>query len=138
MRHAFCAVLAVLSISSLASANDDDDLERVLKNAETMSEEAAERLEKPGSTSLVTPTEAPAKVEGFKVEKVTPNSMYDQLGLKPGDVIKSYNGTKLDESGASVKLVEALKKAGKLELNVDRGGIEETLNYSVTPTKPKK
>ena len=88
---------------------------------------------------LVDSTSGQRAQDGLHVLGATPGSAADRLGLRPGDVIVTVNGTSLrslgsDERGhalasATLKTVVAsLPDPASLELQVARGGAQVTLS----------
>ena len=70
------------------------------------------------------------KADGFKLINVKAGSLFEKLGLKRGDVLKSINGTVLDiQSG--LKTFNDLKNESAFTLEVERRGVEQTLSYQI-------
>jgi S1-C subfamily serine protease len=63
-----------------------------------------------------------AKTEGAVVSEVEPDSVADQLGLRPGDVISAVNGTPVADAAALAKAAGGLKAEDGLVLDVNRQG----------------
>ncbi len=71
---------------------------------------------------------------GFLVRQITPGSVYEQLGLKVGDVIRKANGRTLSTMEDALRLYQQIggvEKVGEVELEVLRGGRPEQLRYTV-------
>lgn len=71
---------------------------------------------------------------GFLVRQITPGSVYEQLGLKVGDVIRKVNGRTLNNMEDALRLYQQLggvEKVGDVQLEVLRGGRFEQLHYTV-------
>lgn len=71
---------------------------------------------------------------GFLVRQITPGSVYEQLGLKVGDVIRKANGRTLSTMEDALRLYQQIggvEKVGEVELEVLRGGRSEQLRYMV-------
>lgn len=70
------------------------------------------------------------KADGFKLINVKAGSLFEKLGLKRGDVLKSINGTVLDiQSG--LKTFNDLKNESNFTLEVERRGVEQTFSYQI-------
>ncbi len=72
-----------------------------------------------------------AKAEGALVARVVPGSPSEQAGLKPGDVILSFNDQPLLVSNALPPLVGAVKPGENVPLKVLREGKQITLKVKV-------
>lgn len=70
-------------------------------------------------------------LNGYKILQVTPGSIYEQLGIHNGDVITSFNGNAVTDSGKALALLNDLRNQSQVSLNVKRGGVPMTLNYSL-------
>jgi general secretion pathway protein C len=71
---------------------------------------------------------------GFLVRSIKPGSLYEKLGLRPGDVIRSVNGqpiNNMDEVMRVYQQLGGLERAGDISVDVSRGGKSETLQYQL-------
>lgn len=76
-----------------------------------------------GSASLgVTPS------YGVCVTTIQPDSVAASCGLKPGDVIVSWNGQDTDSFAALKNYVSQCRPGSKIRLGIIRGGAQNTLN----------
>lgn len=71
------------------------------------------------------------RVDGFRFVAIQPGSIYEKLGFKPMDVIKSVNNEPVNSPTKAMELYNALKSEGKIRLSVERNGREETFNYNI-------
>jgi serine protease Do len=78
------------------------------------------------------------KPMGALVSQVEPNGPADKGGVKPGDVILSYNGRAIDRSAELPPQVAATKPGAKVTLDVWRGGKKQTLGLTVDALKAEK
>jgi len=67
----------------------------------------------------------------FSVQWVMPGSIYERLGIRQGDCIRSVNGQPIENPNKAMQMYNELKNANNISLGVDRGGRDETLNFSV-------
>jgi len=72
-----------------------------------------------------------SKAEGALVAKVVPGSPSEEAGLKPGDVILSFNNEALQISNALPPMVGAVKPGETVPLKVLREGKQITLTVKV-------
>ncbi|MEA2050804.1 MAG: hypothetical protein U9O56_08750 [Campylobacterota bacterium] len=71
------------------------------------------------------------KIDGFKVNKLSKNSVFKELGLKKGDIIKSVNNIRLNSYGDAFKFYKKINKIENLNLVVSRGSEELELEYEI-------
>lgn len=69
---------------------------------------------------------------GFRIEEIMPNSIFEKLGLKPGDTIRGVNGEAVDNPAKAMELYNQLRTANSIKLDIERGGQRQTNNYSIT------
>jgi len=72
------------------------------------------------------------KVDGFRIFKIVPGSIFEKLGIRDGDVIKSINNAGMDSVEKGFELMQSLRYEKKFEIDVLRGGSRPmTMNYQV-------
>lgn len=74
-------------------------------------------------------TLVPSSSGGFLVRQIQPNSLYEKLGLRAGDVIKAVNGQPINTAEDAMKLYQQLSSIGSVQMEVMRGGKSEALYY---------
>lgn len=75
------------------------------------------------------------KPQGALVSTVESGGPAEKAGLKPGDVILSYNGKPIDNSNQLPPLVAATKPGSKASLEVWRDGKKQTMNVGIAELK---
>lgn len=71
---------------------------------------------------------------GFLVREIQPGSVYEKLGIRPGDVIRSVNGQPINNMEEVMKLYQQLggvNRVGNVAIEVMRGGRTESLQYNL-------
>jgi len=68
---------------------------------------------------------------GFLVRQVQPGSLYEKLGLRPGDVIRNVNGQALTSMDDVMRLYQQFGSAQRVLVEVQRQGRNETLYYDM-------
>lgn len=68
---------------------------------------------------------------GFLVREVQSGSLYEKLGLRPGDVIRSANGQALSSMDEVMKMYQQFGTAERITVDVQRQGRSETLYYDM-------
>jgi general secretion pathway protein C len=70
------------------------------------------------------------KANGFKLLSVKAGSLFEKLGLRRGDILKSLNGNTLDiQSGMT--LFNSLKSESSFQLEIERRGTDKALSYDI-------
>lgn len=70
-------------------------------------------------------------INGFRLLDMKPGSIYEKLGLKRMDVLKSVDGTPITSAAKAMELYNALKNSPKISLEIERNGKSETLTYDI-------
>jgi len=71
---------------------------------------------------------------GFLVREIQPGSVYEKLGVRTGDVIRSVNGQPINNMEEVMKLYQQLggvNRVGNLAIEITRGGRTESLQYNI-------
>ena len=74
-------------------------------------------------------TMVPSNSGGFQVRQIQPGSLYEKLGLRPGDVVKSINGQAINSVEDAMKLYQQMASLSSVQMEVQRGGKPEYLYY---------
>lgn len=69
--------------------------------------------------------------EGFIIKEIKKSGIYDNLGLKNGDVLLSVNGLKLSDPSTSLQAFTALRGMDHIQLDLIRGGHPLNLTYDI-------
>lgn len=77
-------------------------------------------------------TMVPSNNGGFVVRQMQPGSLYQKLGLRTGDVIKSINGQPLNTADDAMRLYQQVANINSVQIEVLRGGKPEYLYYDFT------
>lgn len=68
---------------------------------------------------------------GMRLFAIRKSSLYEKLGLKNGDIVKTVNDNNIGDPTQALKLFEQLKSERKINVVVERGGEDKTLGYSI-------
>jgi len=71
------------------------------------------------------------KIEGFKIYKVNKNSVFEKLGLKKNDIIRSINGNMLTSYADAFKTYNEINKLEYLTIEVLRNNEIVELDYEI-------
>ena len=68
---------------------------------------------------------------GYKLFQIVPGSIYDKLGLQNGDTITGLNGTPINDPGKAFEMLNELKTANHLDLQIKKDGKQMTYTYDI-------
>ncbi|HEY5683577.1 MAG TPA: type II secretion system protein N [Sulfuricaulis sp.] len=71
----------------------------------------------------------PSSGGGFLVREIQSGSLYQKLGLRVGDVIKSVNGQPINTAEDALKLYQQMANINAVNLEIMRDGNSVSLNY---------
>jgi len=71
------------------------------------------------------------KIQGFRIFAIRPDSIYEKLGIKNGDVILRVNGIDLDSPAKALEFYGAISSASDITLDIDRGGQKRSFSYAI-------
>ena len=74
-------------------------------------------------------TMVPSGNGGFLVKQIQPGGLYEKLGLRAGDVIKTINGQPLNSMEDAIRLYQQMPTIGNVQMEIMRGGKPEQLYY---------
>ena len=69
--------------------------------------------------------------KGVRLSGIRTDSLFNMLGLKNGDVLKSVNGFALNDPEKALSALAKLRTASKLNFQVDRGGNAKAIDVTV-------
>ena len=70
-----------------------------------------------------------ARVVGFEVTDIKPNSILRKMGLKDGDIVTSLDGKKFRRTDEIVDYYKSLPPSAAMELEIIRDGETKTIRY---------
>jgi general secretion pathway protein C len=70
-------------------------------------------------------------VEGFKFTAIQKNSIFEQLGFKEGDMIRSVNNEQINSPTKAMETFNLLRSSNAVSLGVERDGREQRFNYMI-------
>jgi len=74
-------------------------------------------------------TVVPASDGGFLVRQIQPGSLYEKLGLRMGDVIKTINGQPVNTIEDAIQQYQQMENVTAVQMEINRGGKTEQLHY---------
>jgi general secretion pathway protein C len=88
-----------------------------------------QQLQKPEflSQALIVPNPG----GGFQVREIQPGSLYEKLGLRVGDVIRSVNGQTVNNMDEVMRMYQQFGNSSQINVEVTRAGQSEILHYDI-------
>jgi len=71
------------------------------------------------------------QVKGFKIFAIRPNSIFQQLGLKNGDVIQRINGTEINSVEKAIPMLQMARNESNISIDLTRRGAKQTLSIEI-------
>jgi len=79
----------------------------------------------------IQPANINGQLKGFRVYPGRERGAFNQLGLRPGDLITSVNGVQLDDSQKALQMLTELAQASSVSVTIERGGQTQNLNVNL-------
>ena len=82
---------------------------------------------------LLTQAKAVQTADGFKLISIAPGSLYEAIGLQPGDVITGINDKEVRTQADAIMLYNQFKSANvsRIQLRLTRNGEPVTIGYDL-------
>lgn len=71
------------------------------------------------------------KSTGFRLFAIRQNSLFDNIGLRNGDIIQSINGTEINDPSKALGLMQDFRNARQLSVTILRNREPLTLQYNI-------
>lgn len=71
------------------------------------------------------------KAIGLRLFAIKNGSLYEKVGLRNGDILKSLNGNSLGDISQAMKLFERLKEERNISLQLERNRVTKTFRYTI-------
>ena len=68
---------------------------------------------------------------GLALSSIKPNSIFRRMGLRNGDIIAGVDGSEISSVDDALKLVDSLKSASNLSVQLKRRGREKNIEYII-------
>lgn len=78
-------------------------------------------------------TDSNGEINGYRLVDYQPGSIFDQLGLPRGTLLKRAGDEPITSIQAAMQAFQMFKSAPNIKLLVEIGGQEQTMNYDVAP-----
>ena len=74
---------------------------------------------------------ADGQSNGFKLSEIQPDSLFQQIGLRDGDVLTGVSGQSVSDPAKAMELLTTLRNQSSISLTVIRGGQPVQLQYNI-------
>jgi len=71
------------------------------------------------------------KPNGLILTHIRNNSIFNELGLKSGDIVKGVNGQEIESVDDALKFYNNLKSSASVQLQIERRGQEKSISYEI-------
>lgn len=78
----------------------------------------------------VQPAMVNGAMKGFRIYPGRERDAFNNLGLRPGDLVTAVNGIQLDDSQKALQTLSELSQASSVNVTIERGGQSQTLNLN--------
>jgi general secretion pathway protein C len=68
---------------------------------------------------------------GFRLSEIQPNSIFQQIGLQDGDVLRAINGQPVGDPSKAMSMMQSLQNQSSITLNVMRNGAPTQIQYII-------
>jgi general secretion pathway protein C len=79
----------------------------------------------------VQPATVGGQQRGYRIYPGREREAFQQVGLRPGDLVTAVNGVQLDDNQKALQLLGDLSQANAVTLTIERGGQVQTLNLTL-------
>jgi general secretion pathway protein C len=74
---------------------------------------------------------AAGKLRGFRAYPGRNRAIFNKLGLKPGDLVTSINGTALDDPAHSQEVFNTIQSSDHVTVTIERGGQKQDISLNI-------
>jgi type II secretion system protein C len=123
------------TLATMGDSYREEGFERV-KGTITMTAMYRDKLVKEDMAKILMQATAEPFMEngaivGFKLSQIDDDSIFVKSGVMNEDIVTSVNGHELNSIAGSIQLLQSLKGADSIEVEVRRGGMPQKITISV-------
>jgi general secretion pathway protein C len=79
----------------------------------------------------VQPQNSGGVMRGYRIYPGRDRAIFNNAGLRPGDLVTSVNGVQLDDPARALQLLNDLSQATSLSLTIERGGQQQSVTLDL-------
>jgi len=129
------SVIHVAPWSASKDEEDDDEVRRLGPNhyqiQRTTIDESFLDLGDLLSEMRATPHRENGKTNGFALSEIEPGSVFEEMGLKDGDIVTHVGGQPLSSATEAMRMIPLLRTRDSIRVKVIRDGSPLTLRYDI-------
>ncbi len=92
---------------------------------------ATDDMNKLLTQARLVPNFTAGEADGFRIFSIVPNSIFDKVGLRNGDILFGINGTEIKDPEKAFQVYQMLKDNDRFVIDLVRAGQKMTLNYEI-------
>jgi len=93
--------------------------------------QAFENLPQLLTKARIIPNFTKGKANGFRIISIVPNSIYERIGLKNGDILQRINGIDIKDPQSFLKIFQQLKDESSISLDLVRNNQKTSFEYEI-------
>lgn len=101
------------------------------KIAQSVADAARDDISQQLRLAQMEPRQVGGKTDGFLVRKLNARSLLVKMGIQAGDVVLQVNNMKLDSPEKTLQILQQLREARRLTVDVERAGKPMTFIYEI-------
>lgn len=94
-------------------------------------EEAVSNVNQLMRQAKIRPHFRDGKPDGLTLSRIRPNSIFEQLGLKSGDIITGVDGENIESVDDALRFYNSLKSSSNVKIQIRRRGQEQNIEYNI-------
>jgi len=94
-------------------------------------EAALNHLEELARDVRIVPAYGGGQPHGFKVFAIRPGSLFAQIGMRDGDVVRRINGFEMNTAENALEVYTRLRSANRIDVELERNGSSIQRSYTV-------
>ena len=93
--------------------------------------QAFDNLPKLLTKARIIPNFNRGKADGFRIVSIVPNSIYEKIGLKNGDILQRINGIEIKDPTSFLKIFQQIKDETHISMNLIRNNQKHAFEYDI-------
>ncbi len=112
-------------------STDEPPLEETVEVSRDKIEESLANINELMRQIRIRPYFKDGEPQGILLSGIRRNSIFEQMGLKSGDIVKGVNGKEIRSVDDALKFYENLKSSDSVEIQIERRGETKIIHYKI-------